>query len=73
MGETRRQYSEKFKREAVELSYTSGKTVNQVAQDLGISKSMLTRWRAEKAKLGDRAYPGKGKQTPGTPQEEEIR
>lgn len=73
MGETRKQYSEEFKREAVELSYSSGKSVNQVAKDLGISKSILTRWRAEKAKLGDRAFPGKGKQTPGTPLEEENR
>lgn len=73
MGETKRQFSEEFKRNAVELSYSGGKTVSQVARDLGISKSVLTRWRAEVAELGERAFPGKGKLTPGTPLEEENR
>ena len=70
MGKPRRQYSEEFKREAVELTYSSGK---QAKQDLGISKSVLTRWRAEAEKLGDIAFPGKGRETTGTPEEKEIR
>lgn len=53
MWKPRRQYSEEFKREAVELTYSSGKQVKQVAMDLGISKSVLTRWRAEAARLGE--------------------
>ena len=73
MGKPRRQYSEEFKREAVELTYSSGKQEKQVAMDLGISKSVLTRWRAKAKKLGDRAFPGKGRETTGTPEEEEIR
>ncbi len=38
MGEVRRRYSEQFKREAVELSYSSGETIRQTAENLGISK-----------------------------------
>lgn len=72
MGKPRRQYSEEFKREAVELTYSSGKQVKQVAADLGISKNVLTRWRAEAKRLGDRAFPGKGREPLGTPEEEEI-
>jgi len=73
MGESRRNYDEEFKRNAVELSYKSGKTVSQVAEDLGISRSMLFKWRKEQAEYGDRAFPGKGKLRRGTDLEEEIR
>jgi len=42
----RRKLTEEFKREAVRLVATSGRTVRQVAADLGIGKSTLTRWKA---------------------------
>ena len=70
MGGTRRKFSEEFKREAVELSYRSGKTVDEVAHDLGIHGSVLTRWRKEVQTSGQRAFPGHGLQRL-TPQEEE--
>lgn len=41
----RRKITEDFKREAVRLTETSGRTVGQVATDLGIGKSTLTRWK----------------------------
>lgn len=71
--EIKKQYSEEFKCEAVELNYAGGEQGKQVAMDLGISKSILTRWPAEAAKLGDRSFPGKGRETLRTPEEEEIR
>jgi len=40
----RRVFSEEFKREAVRLVDTSGLTIKQVAEDLGIGFSTLTRW-----------------------------
>jgi transposase len=73
MGESRRHYDEEFKRNAVDLSYKSGKTVDQVAYDLGISRNILFRWRKERSEYGDRAFPGIGKRKRGTDQEEEIR
>lgn len=73
MGESRRHYDEEFKRNAVELSYKSDKTVGQVAEDLGISKNVLFRWRKEYASYGDRAFPGQGKRMRGTDLEEENR
>ncbi len=39
----RRKITEEFKRDAVRLTETSGRTVAQVASDLGIGKSTLTR------------------------------
>lgn len=43
----RRKITEDFKREAVRLTETSGRTVGQVAADLGIGKSTLTRWKTQ--------------------------
>jgi transposase len=42
-----RKVTEEFKREAVRLTETSGRTVAQVAGDLGIGKSTLTRWKTQ--------------------------
>jgi len=72
METNRRQFSEEFKRDAVEHSLTSEKTVEEVAQDLGIAHSNLRRWRAQYSKNGELAFQGNGRQRL-TPQEEEIR
>lgn len=40
----RRVFTEEFKREAVRLVETSGLTIRQVAEDLGVGLSTLTRW-----------------------------
>ena len=42
-----RNITDEFKREAVRLISTSGRTVAQVAADLGIGKSTLTRWKTQ--------------------------
>lgn len=39
--------TEDFKREAVRLLASSGRTVGQVAADLGIGKSTLGRWKSQ--------------------------
>ena len=41
----RRTFTEDFKREAVRLTETSGRTIAQLADDLGIGLSTLTRWK----------------------------
>ncbi len=73
MGEVRRQYDKEFKRNAVGLTRKTGKTVSQVAEDLGINSSMLVRWRMEQENYCVRAFPGQGKLTKGTDLEEENR
>ncbi|MBO1077209.1 transposase, partial [Roseomonas marmotae] len=46
MGDPRqRGWAEEFKREAVRLLSTSGRTVGEMAADLGVGKSTLTHWR----------------------------
>ena len=40
----RRQYTEEFKRETVELIKSSGRSQAQVARELGISDQNISRW-----------------------------
>ena len=42
-GKTPR-YSEEFRRDAVALVQSSGKTVNEIARDLGVSSEGLRNW-----------------------------
>ena len=43
----RRTFTEEFKQESVRLAETSGRTITQVADDLGIGLSTLTRWKRQ--------------------------
>jgi transposase len=47
-----------FKREAVRLAQTSGKSIAQVARELGISDTSIHQWRKELAAHADEAFPG---------------
>jgi transposase len=44
---TKRQYTEEFKRETVELIKSSGKSQAQIARELGISDQNISRWWQE--------------------------
>ena len=63
-------YDKGFKQEAVRLVQTSGKSQRQVAEDLGIGMSTLSRWCAELAANGERAFVGSGNLQP---EAEELR
>ena len=67
---TRRTYSREFKREAVRLAETSGKTIRQLEQDLGIGAGCIRKWRRKLAAEGENAFPGHGKLPP---EEERVR
>jgi len=58
--EKRRKFSREFKHEAVQLTQQEGVSVQQVAQDLGINPSMLSRWRREHEAEGQKAFRGQG-------------
>jgi transposase len=68
----KRQFTKEFKKEAVEYSLQSEKTIEEVAYDLGISSHNLNRWRKEYRKRGELAFPGHGKENL-TPKEEKVR
>ena len=44
---TRRSFSDEYKTEVVELCRTSGKSIAQVAHDLGIGETAVRRWVAQ--------------------------
>ena len=53
-------YTRQLKEEALELLATSGRSANQLGQELGIGKGCLTRWKQELAAEGEQAFPGHG-------------
>jgi transposase len=59
----RRRYTAEFKKEAVELITKEDYTVTQAARSLGISRSMLDRWRREYRIREQDAFPGTGHQS----------
>jgi transposase len=54
VSEIRRKFDEEFKKNAVKLSYASPKKVGEIAKDLGITDSMLYRWRKRYTPDGDK-------------------
>ena len=63
MGAGRRRFSREFKLEAVRL-VERGRRVSEVAADLGISRTVLQRWRRQVDAGGERAFPGHGRVRP---------
>ena len=63
MAKVQKTYTLEFKREAVRLAQMSGKSIAQVARELGISDSSIHQWRKELAEHGAEAFPGSGHQT----------
>ena len=70
MNSTRRTYTREFKREAVRLLKTSGKSARRLEQELGIGSSCLSRWKREFEEEGEQAFPGRGRLAP---EQERIR
>ena len=53
-------YTPEFKRNAVELSLQDGRMVKEVAEELGIHPTMLSKWRSEYLADSEEAFPGQG-------------
>jgi len=47
MGGTRRRYTSEFKAEAVRLVATSGRSVAQMARELGVNEQTLHNWKRQ--------------------------
>lgn len=63
MAKRQPSYTKEFKQEAVHLVETSNKNKAEIARDLGISDSALSKWCKEFTNNGEQAFPGKGHQT----------
>lgn len=53
MSNGKRKYTAEFKREAVSLANESDRPLAEVAQNLGISRGVLHRWKSEMKARGD--------------------
>lgn len=62
MGKSQPTYTREFKQQAVHLFETSRKSKTEIARDLGISDSALSKWCKEFGEHGEEAFPGKGHQ-----------
>ena len=58
MTNKRKKYSKEFKQDAVRLYRTTDKTQEEIANDLGISKSILSKWNMEYD--NPNSFPGHG-------------
>lgn len=61
MSQTRRTYTAEFKRQAIELARTSGKTRAAIERELGLSKGLLKQWTRKAEADGEQAFPGHGR------------
>lgn len=69
-GRERKTYDKQFKLDAVRLVTEGGRSVREVAREIGVDANTLYHWKRELVKEGEDAFPGKGHLTE---QEEEIR
>jgi transposase len=66
----RRRFDRAFRVEAVRLVTEEKRKAAEVARNLGISATLLHRWKQQLAEDGVRAFPGKGHQSA---EQEELR
>lgn len=59
--EKRQRYTAEFKREAIRLLKTSGKSAAVVARELGIARNRLYKWANDAEHKGDQAFRGAGR------------
>jgi transposase len=72
MSVQRRKYDSDFKRNAVQLTEEPGRTVAEVAENLGIGKDLIYRWRREQRAHPELVFPGNGREAL-TIQQQKIR
>ena len=60
MAKQRRNYTREFKVEAVRRIAAEGKSLAEIARELGLGESLLRSWKQALAAEGEQAFPGKG-------------
>lgn len=53
-------YDKEFKISAVKLHKSSGRSINTIAQELGVATSTMSKWVQEYSQQGHDSFPGKG-------------
>ena len=73
MSRTRRSYDREFKIEAVRMVVDQGRPVTEVARNLGVSPSLVHRWKAQLLEDGQVAFPGNGNLKPADAELQALR
>ena len=60
MAKQRRNFTREFKVEAVRRIAAEGKSLAEIARELGLGESLLRSWKTALAAEGEQAFPGKG-------------
>lgn len=68
-----RKYDKEFKINAVNLYLKSGRSYEQVAEELGIPGATLASWVDKRKKDGEEAFPGKGNLKPSDAEVMQLR
>ena len=68
----RRSFTPQFKRDAVRL-VEEGRSVTEVAHDLGIARSLLVRWKTQLAQEAEGTFVGKSRPVADTEELKELR
>ena len=72
MGSNRTKYDREFKINIVKMVLKGNKTMREIAKDMGVDYSTLSKWQRDYNQLGDVAFPGSGKVVYGSEAEVEI-
>jgi len=70
MKSKRRKYTQEFKLEAVRMVVEQGLSMAQVAEDLGIDRTLISSWKKKVDQEGSSAFRGNGLRRP---EDEELR
>ena len=70
MGKKRKQYTKEYKVEAVRLIVEEGRSLSEVARELGTAQSLLHRWKKKSEEGKIEPFPGTGRLSP---EDEELR
>ena len=68
----RKVYDREFKINAVKLIFQDGRTMKEVAADLGVNYYTLAEWKSQYEKKGERAFSGHGRAVYDSESEKEI-
>jgi transposase len=60
----RRRFDAQFKLDAVRLIQESDRSISDIANDLGVRRELLYKWKRELEEDPQHAFPGKGKLKP---------
>jgi len=72
MAGKRRQHTREFKLDAVKM-VLEGRKISEVAENLGVNRSLLQTWKRQFQEDGSVAFPGQGKLKPDDEENRRLR